>query len=479
MTRPNIVIFVPDQLRADAVGCFGNPVAQTPRIDEFAATGTRFAEAYGQHPFCSQSRVAFLTGWYPHVHGHRTLTSLIKPWQTDAFAVLKNAGYHVAHVGLRGDTWAQGMTKESTSRFGFAVAPQATWMPSPYGPDHPYGRAFYHGRRPSPVLDFDEASVRTAEQWLADGLPEPWVLYVPIVFPHPPFEVEDPWFSLHDRADVPPPLPPSDAAEAPFKRLVRERYGTDRLSDENWREIVATYYGMVSRVDHHFGRVLDAVDANGATDRTAVMFFPDHGEYLGDFGLVEKWISGMDRCLLHNPLVVRTPGGGEGEVATGFAELVDIAPTLFDLAEVESPYQHFGRSLLPALHDPAVAGRDAAFSEGGLLPADTVQHHLHPFPYDLKHQLEEDHPEVAAKVVAMRTTDWTYVHRVVGGDELYNRRDDPGETRNVVDDPANASALAAARQRMLRWTTETADLLPLEPDPRRDMDGAIEPESAA
>src|SRR3954447_7328851 len=108
MPRPNIVVFVPDQLRADALGCFGNPVARTPAIDALAARGMRFADAWGQHPFCSQSRTSFLTGWYPHGAGHRTLTSLLTPWQPNVLRLLKDSGYFVALAGARGDTFAEG-----------------------------------------------------------------------------------------------------------------------------------------------------------------------------------------------------------------------------------------------------------------------------------------------------------------------------------------------------------------------------------
>jgi arylsulfatase A-like enzyme len=476
--RPNIVVFIPDQLRADALGCFGNPVAQTPNVDALAARGTRFAQAFGQHPFCTQSRVSFLTGLYPHVHGHRTLNQLIKPWHPDALGLLKAAGYHVAHVGLRGDTFSPGHTKESTSRFGFAVLPELLHSPSRYGADHRLGRAFYHGHRErsrdgSPTLDVDEACIRTAEAWLADGLPEPWLLYVPLFVPHPPFEVEEPWYSLHDRADVPLPSPTPVAADgsdgAPlFKRMVHERYGLGRLDEDEWRELVATYYGMVSRSDAHLGRLLAAVDATGATDRTAVLFFPDHGEYLGDFGLVEKWVSGVDPCLVRNPLIVHVPGGPEGAVADGLVELVDVAPTLCELGHVDPPARQFGRSLLTS--GPA---RDAAFSEGGLAVGDASADPV-PFPYDLKHGLEAEVPVTAGKVAAVRTHDWTYVHRVLEGPELYDRRADPAETVNLAAVPAHAPVVASLRERLLTWMVDTADVRgPV--DPRLDRDGAVIP----
>lgn len=477
-TRPNIVVFIPDQLRADALGCFGNPVARTPRIDALAVSGTRFSAAYGQHPFCSQSRISFLTGWYPHVHGHRTLTNLLKPWQPNALALLKGAGYHVAHVGMRGDTFAGGVTKDATSRFGWAVRPSMTWMPSPFGPDHRYGRAFYHGRRPdglgSPALDFDEACVQTAERWLDEGLPEPWLLYVPLAFPHPPFEVEDPWFSLHDRSAVPVPLPADHAGKPRFMPAIHERYGLDRMSPEDWAEVVATYYGMVSRVDAHLGRVLDAVERTGREERTAVLFFPDHGEYLGDYGLVEKWIAGVDPQLVHNPLLVRVPDQRPGE-AGGLVELLDVAATLYDLAGVDPGYTHFSRSLLPLVEDPTASHRDAAFSEGGYQLGADRPPEPYGFPYDLKHALEVERPELVGKVVAMRTPDWTYVSRRHDDDELYDRRADPTERVNLVAQPERAATVAELRGRMLEWLVETSDVLPPEGDPRFDAEGALMP----
>jgi arylsulfatase A-like enzyme len=477
--RPNIVVFIPDQLRADALGCFGNPVASTPSIDALAARSTRFEQAFGQHPFCTQSRVAFLTGLYPHVHGHRTLNQLIKPWHADALGLLKRSGYHVAHAGMRGDTYAPGGTKESTSRFGWTVALEAIHGPDPYGPDHRFGRAFYHGARPAPLVDFDEATIRTAEEWLAEGLPEPWLLYVPLFFPHPPFEVEEPWFSLHDRADVPLPLdvPSTDGAAGHvplFKRLVHERYGLDRLDEDDWREIVATYYGMVSRSDDHLGRVLAAVDRTGAEDRTAVLFFPDHGEYLGDFGLVEKWVSGVDPCLVRNPLLVHVPGGPSSAVSSSLVELIDVAPTLCELAEVAPPDRQFGRSLVPVVRSPGLAHREAAFSEGGLALADAAASEPQPYPYDLKHGLEAEVPETAGKVVALRTHDWTYVHRVCEPPELYDRRTDPSETTNLAADPAHVATLSDLRARLLTWHVDTADVIG-PTDPRFDPEGAVLP----
>src|SRR5690606_24358980 len=125
MTRPNLVLFMPDQLRADTVGAFGNPVVQTPNIDALAARGTRWNDIYAQHSVCGPSRVSLFTGWYPHVAGHRrTLTNLIKPWQPNLLAMLRDGGYNIAWAGMRGDTFAPGVIDDSTDFAGFTVMPR-------------------------------------------------------------------------------------------------------------------------------------------------------------------------------------------------------------------------------------------------------------------------------------------------------------------------------------------------------------------
>jgi arylsulfatase A-like enzyme len=205
-----------------------------------------------------------------------------------------------------------------------------------------------------------------------------------------------------------------------------------------------------------------------------VWFFPDHGEYLGDLGLVEKWISGLDPCLVHNPLIGRVPGGPEGNVATGLVELVDLVPTLLELAEVTAPsHRHNGRSLLPLIADGSRAHRRVAFSEGGLSLDDARAVEPARPPYDLKHALEAGHPEAAGRATALRTEQWAYVSRLHEPDELYDRVSDPGETRNLAAEPAHRDTVAALRSQMLDWLQATSDVLPADPDERFDIEGAL------
>jgi arylsulfatase A-like enzyme len=469
VARPNLLLFMTDQQRVDSIGAFGNAVAQTPNIDALAARGTRFANAYSQHSACSQSRISMLTGWYPHVAGHRTLDNLLAPWEPNVLATLRAVGYHVAWAGVRGDTFAPGVTAASTDFFGYTVKPSLDAVAAShrdvFPPDHPLRHAHYVGCLETDLgPDFDEAAVQTACTLLTEGLPEPFVLFLTLFAPHPPFAVAEPWFSLHDRNDMPAPGP-IGAGKPRFMAALRERGGLDRLTNGDWAELAATYAGMVSHVDDQLGRVVAAADRAGLTDRTVTMFFTDHGEYLGDFGLVEKWPSGLDDCLVRNPLLVAGPAVAEGMSFDGFAEMIDLVPTLCELAEADVGHVQFGRSLVPVFSGRATRHRDAAFSEGGFRVDEEPQNEERAkYPYDVKTELLHDEPELVGRAVAIRTDAWTYVYRSAESDELYDRVADPGETNNVASERVDVAA--ALRDRILAWLVETSDVIPPSRDPR-------------
>ncbi|MGB0112910.1 MAG: sulfatase-like hydrolase/transferase [Ilumatobacteraceae bacterium] len=477
MPRPNLLMFMPDQLRADALGCFGNPIAKTPTIDALAARGVRFDDAWGQHPVCGPSRCSILTGQYPHTSGHRTLDNLIEEHEPNLFKTLRDAGYRVAIVGHRGDVFAPGVTESSSDFCGFIESPPMddvmTRWTSPHGPDHRLHRAMYFGETGTvDTIDLDEATIRTAEQWLAAQADSdddrPWALWIPLIFPHPPFTVEEPWFSLHDRAQMPDPIP-ADAAvgKAGFMAAYRDVYGWDDLTDDDLREIVATYHGMVSRVDAQLGRVLTTVDDIGATDDTVVAFLPDHGEYLGDFGLVEKWPSGLDPCILRNPLILAGGGLPEGVVVDQPVELVDLLPTFCDLAETVPQHTHFGRSLLPVIDDPTTPHREFACAEGGFRVSDVGLLERAGGIYEPKSRLQHERPDLVGTAMVLRTSTHTYVHRRYESDEFYDRIADPNEITNAIGRSTDLELQQDLLLKLLGWLADTSDVIPWTPNPRR------------
>lgn len=470
MPRPNFLIFMPDQLRADCVGCFGNPFAKTPNIDALAARGTRFDNAWANHPVCGPSRVNLMTGWYPHTGGHRTLTHLLRPQEPNLLKYLKEGGYHVAWAGARGDVFAPGVTELSTHFCGWTTPPERKQMSM--GPQYEEGSAlydaFYHGKRPGDDtwLDFDEAAVRTALDWLDASPGGPWCLWVPLLFPHLPFEVEDPWYSMYSPEALPRRIASSGEGKPMFHRAIRDKLGTGRLGEGDWAEITRVYYGMISRVDSQLGRILERVDAIGATDDTVTLFFTDHGEYLGDFGLVEKWPSGLDRCLLQNPMIMAGPGIRAGVTARTYAEMVDVLPTLLEYAELKPAHTHFGRSLVPALADPDHVVRHCAFSEGGFGLNELDLLERAGGEYARKAALQHENPRLVGKAICLRDKDYAYVYRLYESDELYDRKADPAETNNLIEADELQPVADSLRSRVLDWLFETADVIPWEAEPR-------------
>jgi arylsulfatase A-like enzyme len=226
---------------------------------------------------------------------------------------------------------------------------------------------------------------------------------------------------------------------------------------------------MVSRVDGQLGQVMEALERSGAADHTVSLFFTDHGEYLGDYGLVEKWPSGVDGALVRNPLIVHDPAASTG-VSDALVEMIDLTATLEDYAGLE-PGRHFGRSLRRLLDDPSATHRDVACSEGGfLLAEEPLLEAGDDGQYRNKQALQHERTELVGRAIAIRDHDWCYVERLYEGPELYDRRADPRETTNLAGRREHADTERRLRDRMFRWLFETSDLLPARADPRMDQD---------
>ena len=185
-------------------------------------------------------------------------------------------------------------------------------------------------------------------------------------------------------------------------------------------------------------------------------------------------MSGLDDCLLRNPLVVAAADGARGASSGALVELVDLLPTMLDLADVEPHHTHFGRSLDPLLADPSLRHREAAFAEGGFLVAEEPLLERAGFPYHHKAALQHEDPTLAGRASVVRTHDFTYVQRLYEGPELYDRRADPHETINLAGRTDLASTERALRDQLLEWLLATSDVVPWDQDPRLEPDVARE-----
>jgi arylsulfatase A-like enzyme len=466
MTKsPNIIYFNPDQLRADLLGCYGDPLVRTPHFDRLAREGVRFDQCHVQHTVCTPSRCSFMTGWYPHVRGHRTLWHMLQPDEPNTLKYLKQAGYDVHWIG-KNDLLSPGAFPESVTRVH-----DWQWRGGGsrdiFRPDEPGYQSFLYGPSPGHMTDWFQ--MEQAVEFLRSRRSgdAPFMLYLPFVLPHCPFTCPQPWYDMVD-PDALPPLRPADLPGKPsFYRLIRQYRRLNELDERTFRKLRAVYLGMISYVDEILGRLLAALDETGLADNTAVFAFSDHGEWAGDYGLVEKWHGGLDDCLTRVPLVVRAPGCGAGQVIRTPVELFDIMPTTLDLAGIECRHTHFARSLFGA-------ARDAVFAEGGYDPHEPHCYEGTPGGledvtdargiYYLKGRQQQEHPESSARCVMIRTAARKLVHRPGDVSELYDLVHDPLELNNLHGQlPAVQQQL---ERRLLDWYVHTGDVVPWQRDPR-------------
>lgn len=247
----------------------------------------------------------------------------------------------------------------------------------------------------------------------------------------------------------------------------------DRAMDDKWREVRATYYGMISKMDSDFGKVVNRTKGLGLWDETVTLFFTHHGEWLGDYGLIEKWPSGLSNSLTHDPLIIGGGGLPEGKVFDGMVEMVDLVPTLLQLATTNETYMHYGESLVDVIHALGRGGNTSeawnktySFTEGGFLTREEPLVEYASFPYDIKSQLQHNQTTLVGMATSMRSKEWTYVYCIYEADELYSRADDPGERNNLAEVPEYQNIKAELKGEMMRWIISTSDVIPWYMDDR-------------
>jgi arylsulfatase A-like enzyme len=487
--RPNIVIFNPDQWRGDVSGYAGNPAAVTPVLDHLVETeAVAFNQAYCQNPVCTPSRCSFMTGWYPHVRGHRTMFHMLQPDEPMLLKTLKDEGYFVWWGGKNDVVPAQnGFDAYCDVKYQPERPPLPTWgvLPEEEWRGDPESDTYYSflaGRaKPAPgeahVYDNDwamiEGAIDAIRQHEQDD--QPLCLYLPLWDPHPPYTVEDPWFSMIDRSKLPPRIPePANWQGKPaMLKGIAENQRLQAWTEDRWTELRATYYGMCARVDHQLKLVLDALREKGMYDDTAILFFSDHGDFTGDYGLVEKTQNTFEDCLTHVPLLIKPPASipFKPGVRDALVELIDVPATIEALTGIPVRHTHFGRSLLPLLADETAEGRDAVFCEGGRRHQETQAMELESSSnssglYWPRLRLQRLEGSEHTKAVMCRTKDFKYVRRLYETDELYDLGTDPHEQHNRIDDPALASVRDMLKERLLTFYQETSDVVPFNADQR-------------
>jgi choline-sulfatase len=470
--KPNIIIFMPDQLRAESIACYGHPLIRTPNMDRLAGEGTRFDHCQCPYPVCTAARCSMLTGWYPHTAGHRTVYNLLKPNEPNLFKYLKQNGYDVYWYG-KNDVLVHDQFGQSATEWDFfADGPEWSGADNPWPFEDRRYFSFLFKAKGSRTSFPDYARVQAAIKILEGRRQsKPFCIFLPLFLPHPPFTAPPDFYNMYSPQDVPPLRPAEFQGKPAFYEAIHRSRRLDKLSGDELRQINAVYLGMTSYMDWLLGELLDAVDRTKHRDDTAIIFCSDHGEWAGDYGLVEKWSAGMDDTLLRVPLIARMPGGAKGHVCDEPVELFDVMSTCLDLAGIEAQHTHFAHSLIPHLKGASGDLNRAVFSEGGYntnephcfepLEAFGPEHIYYP-----KIALENQVPETITRTTTIRTRRFKLSLRPQGTSELYDMQEDPRELNNVYEQAAYAHQQQDLQERMLNWYVRTSDVVPYGRDDR-------------
>ena len=492
--RPHIIIFNPDEMRWDTMGHMGNPAAQTPCLDQFARQdAVSFRNAFCQNPVCVPSRCSFFTGLYPHVQGHRTMTYMLHPGETDLFSALRESGYHV-WMNQRNDLYAcqfpGWLESHCDELFIPGDSPRKATHPIKDlrgAPGNPYYYSHYDGQ-----LGLDQwgecynsddecvdAAIDRIHRWKDEE--QPLCVFLGLLYPHVPYNIEEPYFSAIDRTKLPERIRYEDCTgKSRMMELYRKYQNLDGLTEREWNELRAVYLGMCNKVDAQFRRLCEALKEAGIYDDSAIFVLSDHGDFSGDYGMAEKAQNCFEDCLTRVPLLVKPPKGValDAGVTDSFAELVDFYATVLDFADVPSQHDHFGRSLRPILADRTVQLRDFVCCEGGRLPGEDQCDEYHQpggrvaQPNDVywPKKMAQLDDEAHAKATMIRTNHYKYISRIQGEDELYDLDADPNETTNRIYDPELLSVKVELQLQLMKWLQETTDIVPREFDQRMTPD---------
>jgi len=401
---------------------------------------------------------------------------------THAFKIWKEADYHNGLIGKNHcferpedlalfDTWCDishgGLSKGGTRGMewfrpldGIRTAHQLRRSMTPQSPRFGYATSDF------PLEDYSTGLIAgQTVRFLETHRNEPFALWVSFPDPHEPWVAPKQYAAMFppEKIDLPPWREGEFDVRAPERnRVLYQILGMEEDALEDVYGLIGVYHGMVRFIDDALGQILDALEALGLRDKTIVVFCADHGDFMCEHRMQCKGGVFYD-CLTRVPLIASWPGQIPAGVRDdSMVNLIDIAPTLLQLQELEVPRSMHGEGL-PAVTD--AEPRDATFSEYGAggPPFRMLDLEKLPRPYGrraLMQSLQWREAEGRRKMV--RTREWKYVHDPMGDrDELYDLVNDPWELENVVDNPVYREVLADMQLRLGDWSIKTEDAKPV------------------
>lgn len=445
--RPNVLWFCTDQQRYDTIAALGNPHIRTPNLDAFLQRSVAFTHAFAQSPVCTPSRASFLTGRYPRTcRGRQNGQEVFPADEVLVTRLLADAGYDAGLSGKLHLSACQGRSEKRNRvddgyrNFWWSHHPAPDWEDSDYAlwlaahdvcwedlyqvPSH--SRHAY----PGVPTAFHQTTwcVEMAIEHIREHRDGPWLMSVNPFDPHHPFDPPREYLERYDPKTVPSPRwrPGEWDHKSPYQVLDHQgAYGgagmsVERLTEHQLREIVAAYYAMIELIDDQFGRLLSCLDDCGELDNTIVIFMSDHGEMLGDHGILLKGPHFYD-CAVRVPLLLSWPGHWrEGLVCDALVELLDLAPTLCEACGIEVPERMQGRSLGPLLTGQTTTHREDVYAE---------------YHYAMPCGRRAGAPPYATMLRSANHKVVVY-HGIEAG-ELYDLEADPDEFENLWGSPAH------------------------------------------
>lgn len=488
----NFVFFFPDEMRASSVSCYGNKTVKMPNYDRLAQEGVRFDNCIVQNPVCSPSRCCLMTGLYVHNLGHRTLWHLLRPHEPSLFRYLKNAGYDIQWYG-KNDLYSQeyleeicddidekrnGYKSKTTKKVGLIHGGK-----NPYTVEDPkyYSFLFEPLKHDGEEIVFDE-SIARAVDFLENRKEEdkPFMLFLPTSMPHPPYNALEEFHNMYDADQLIDEIIGNEEASGKpsFVELIRKYRNLDKLDPKLFAKIYAIYLGMNSYVDLMLGQLLDTLDKTGLSSNTTIIVSSDHGDWAGDYGLVEKWPNAMDDDMVRVPLLIKTPDSKAGHVVKEQVELFDIMATVLEFAGIKAEHTHFAQSLVPQLLGAPGDPDRVVFCEGGYDIHEPNCFEGYPRGYKAVNLMDpvniyypkalqqQEQPQSVCRTTMIRTLDYKLIRRTSGENELYDLKNDPKELKNLYNEPEYNSIKLELEGKMLDWYIRTSDVVPLNDDPR-------------
>lgn len=437
MQAKNLLIIMSDQHSRGLLGCYGDPIVQTPNLDRLAAQGSRFTSCWTPSPVCIPARASFATGKYIHQIGFwdnaDPYDGSIPSWHHR----LREAGHRVVSIGklhFRSDDDDCGF---SESIIPMQVVEGKGDLLGLIRDDLPIRGAAYKmarmaGPGESPYTQYDREIAARAQIWLREEAPKyrdkPWVLFVSFVAPHYPLTAPpEHYYRYFDDPKLPMPLfySPHERPEHPFVRDYAAAFNFDDYFDgpNDVRRAVAGYYGLCSFMDEQAGKVLDALQSSGMGADTRIIYTSDHGDAVGKRGLWGK--STLYEETAGVPLIVAGDGIPPGRIVDTAANLVDVYPFI-----VECVGEGQGRMI-----EPEHPGVSIARLANGEQPDRTV--------------LSEYHGMGSTTgAFAVRNGRFKYVHYVKYRPQLFDLTSDPHEGRDLSLDLGCREVLAECEAKL-------------------------------